>query len=525
MMVASSIFELQYISMFVLIWLISVLIFFTLFFKKPKESFRPVRLPPSPPSLPIIGHLHLLPYIASHKSLQKLSSRHGPILSIHAFKMPIVVVSSASVAYDVYRTQDVNFSSRHPFAIENSIVFGPYGFITAPYGDYWRFMKKMVMAEMLGQLHLERSRHLRGEELKKFCVNLLDKAKRDEPIRVSEEMMKLTSNNIWRMTVGNRFSEEGGRVRELVSRSLDMSKKLIIENALRPLRRFGISFCENQILDISRRFDELLEKYLRDHEENPNREDKDMMDIVLEAYHDENAEYKISRNQIKAFLVELFIGGTDTSAQATQWTMGELINHPNIFKKLREEIDSVVGKTRLVQETDLPKLPYLQAVVKEGLRLHPPANLSIRRCGKPCKVSGYDVPENTMLVVNSYAIMRDPSSWGQDSDQFRPERFLESPKGIEGSREEGLKYLAFGSGRRACPGSNLAYLFLDTAIGAMVQCFDWKMDAEKVDMEEVEGITLTMAHPFSTTPVVRPELIPLLASSSSSTEQYRMNDQ
>lgn len=390
--------------------------------------------------------------------------------------------------------------------MENSLVFGPYGFITAPYGDYWKFMKKIAMTELLGQQHMERSRETRGEELQRFCVNLLEKAKRNEPINVRKEMMKLTNNSICRMTMGKRCSEETGeaeQVRGLVSKSLDMAKKLLLANALRPLKRFGISLFENEVQDISRRFDEILEKYLREHEENPNREHKDMMDVLLESYHDENAEYKISRSQIKAFFVELFIGGTDTSSQATQWTMAELFNHPNILKDLRDEIDSVVGKTRLIHETDLPNLPYLQAVVKEGLRLHPPGTLSPRRCGKRCKVAGYDIPENTTIIINAYAIMRDPNSWGEDSNEFRPERFLESSKGLEGNKEEGVKYLPFGSGRRACPGANLAYVFMATAIGAMVQCFDWKIDQDKVNMEEAGGITLTMAHPVNVTPVLR----------------------
>lgn len=183
-----------------------------------------------------------------------------------------------------------------------------------------------------------------------------------------------------------------------------------------------------------------------------------------------------------------------------KWTMGELMNNPKIFERLREEIDSVAGKTRLIQETHLPKLPYLQAVIKESLRLHPPGYLLPRELEQECKIRGFYIPKNTLLVVNAYAVMRDPSSW-KDPDEFIPERFLgqeEEKKGKE------LKFLGFGVGRRGCPGSNLGNIIVEIAIGVMVQCFDWKIEGENVNMEETSGrMFLTLAHPLKCTPVPR----------------------
>ena len=181
--------------------------------------------------------------------------------------------------------------------------------------------------------------------------------------------------------------------------------------------------------------------------------------------------------------------------------MARIINNPKVIERLREEMDSVVGKSRLIQETDLPNLPYLQAIVKEGLRMYPPVPLFGRRLQEGCKMGGFYVAEKTTLVVNGYAIMRDPHYW-DDPDEFKPERFL----GEQGDeiREQVLKYLSFGSGRRGCPGSNLAYIFLGTAIGMMVQCFDWRIEEVKVNLEEtLSGMVLTMAHPLKCIPVPR----------------------
>ena len=193
------------------------------------------------------------------------------------------------------------------------------------------------------------------------------------------------------------------------------------------------------------------------------------------------------------------MGGTDTSAHTTQWTMAELVNNPYILGRLRDEIDLVVGKERLIQETDLPNLPYLQAVVKEGLRLHPPAPLLVRMFDTKCVIKDFfKVPEKTTLVVNVYGVMRDPDSW-EDPNEFKPERFLTSKQ----EEEKVLKYLPFAAGRRGCPATNVGYIFVGISIGMMVQCFDWSIK-DKVSMKEVyAGMSLSMAHPPKCTPVSR----------------------
>jgi cytochrome P450 len=249
----------------------------------------------------------------------------------------------------------------------------------------------------------------------------------------------------------------------------------------------------------------LLEKIIKEHEENPNKkEDRDMIDVLLEVYTDDSAEYKITRNQIKALFVELLLAGTDTSAQTTQWIMAELINHSEVLERLREEIESVVGKTRLIQETDLSDLPYMQAVLKEGLRLHPHSPILVRNATEGCRIGGFYIPQNSTMIINSYAVMRDPNSW-EDPDKFQPERFMVSPsKGKEEIREQlALNYIPFGSGRRGCPGTNLGYIFVGVAIGTMVQCFDWSISGDKVNMEETGDMTLSMAHPLKCTPFAR----------------------
>ncbi|KAJ4890769.1 hypothetical protein Rs2_30517 [Raphanus sativus] len=409
------------------------------------------------------------------------------------------------MAYEIFTTHDLNISSRNAPAIDESLVFGSSGFIVSPYGDYVKFIKKLLATKLLRPRAIEKSRGVRAEELKQFYLKLHDKALKKESIEIGNETMKFTNNMICGMSMGRSCSEENGEtetVRGLINKSFALSRKILFVNVLRrPLEKLGLlSLFKKDILDVSNRFDELLERILLEHEEKPEEEqDMDMMDLLLEASRDENAEYKITRNQIKALFVEIFMGGTDTSAHTTQWTMAELVNNPNSLEKLRDEIDMVVGKSRLIQETDLPNLPYLQAVVKEGLRLHPPAPLLVRMFEKKCVIKDFfNVPEKTTLVVNLYGVMRDPDSW-EDPNEFKPERFLTSKQ----EEEKTLKYLPFAAGRRGCPATNVAYIFVGISIGMMVQCFDWSIK-DKVSMEEVyAGMSLSMAHPPKFTPVSR----------------------
>ncbi|KFK39878.1 hypothetical protein AALP_AA3G300300 [Arabis alpina] len=375
-------------------------------------------------------------------------------------------------SYEIFKTQDVNISFRGPQA-------------------------------------LERSRGVRADELERFYMSLVDKAMKNESVDIGKEAMKLTNNSICKMIMGRSCSEENGeaeRVRDLVTESTALTMKIFLANMFyKPFKKLRISLFKKEIMSVSCRFDEVLEKIFEQHEKKPDEDqDTNLMDGLLAAYRDENAEFKFTRNHIKSLFVDLLVAGSDTSRHGTQWTMAEIINHPSVLERLKEEIDYVVGKTRLVQETDIPNLPYLQATVKEGLRLHPPGALFARTSGEECRIRGFYVPENTPLVVNAFAVMRDPNCW-EDPNEFKPERFLASSgSGKEDEKEKALKYIPFGAGRRRCPGVNLAYIFVGTAIGVMVQCFDWKIEGDKVNMEEApRALVLTMAHPLKCIPVSR----------------------
>lgn len=204
----------------------------------------------------------------------------------------------------------------------------------------------------------------------------------------------------------------------------------------------------------------------------------------------------------------MFVAATDTSSRSLEWIIAEFINNPNILRKAREEIDRVVGRNRLVNDSDIPNLPYLQAIVKENYRLHPSTPFIQRHSPQDCKVAGYHIPANTHVLINVWALNRDPNHW-ENPLEFRPERFEDNMLDVRGQH---FHFLTFGSGRRMCPGISLAQHMIQTTLGGMIQCFDWKAGKDgnlpSVDMEEGTGLTLTRANPLVCIPVARLDPIP-----------------
>ncbi|WOH06506.1 hypothetical protein DCAR_0625934 [Daucus carota subsp. sativus] len=503
-----------------LIWLISTLILRAIF-----RSRITSKLPPSPLRLPIIGHLHLLTPIP-HQALHKLSIRYGPLIHIFLGSNPCVVASSPEMAKEFLKTHETSWSGRPQTEASNYLTYGSQDFTFAPYGPYWKFMKKVCMSELLGGRTLNLLQPVRHCEVKTLVNALLQKAKTGEVVDVGCELMRLTNNVISRMIMRVRCSEDEDEAVEV---------KRLIKDVSDALGKFNLSdhiwFCKNldlqgmkkKLHEIRRRYDIMMERIIEEHRDTRRKKiengddgdaDKDLLDILLDISEDESLEIRLSMENIKAFILDIFAAGTDTSAITTEWALAELINHPKIMEKAVQEIYSVVGKNRLVKESDIMHLPYLQAIVKETLRLHPTGPLFIREASEDCTIASYRILAKTRLFVNVWALGRDPKYW-ENALEFKPERFIVSAEDRESGkiqldiRGQHFQLLPFGSGRRGCPGVSLGLLVVQTTLAAMIQCFEWKIGGERnngntiLDMEESAGLTLTRAHPLVCVPVAR----------------------
>ncbi|KAF7818983.1 3,9-dihydroxypterocarpan 6A-monooxygenase [Senna tora] len=470
-----------------------------------------IRAPPSPPALPIIGHLHLLGSVIP-KCFQNLARLHGPLMQLRLGASTSLIVSNAQVAKEIYKTHDLNFCYRPQFGSSDYYQYKGSHFITAPYGPFWRFMKKLCVTQLLSPSQIGRFTHIRQQEIKSLLGSLLLCSSEGRSCDLSFKLTALTNNILCRMAMSTTCDDE--EIHGLVREFLELGAKLSMGEVLGPLGKLDLFGYGKKLAKTVGKFDRIVETIMKEHEEKHDHmkgseggERKDMMDILLEVYRDPNAEVKLKRNDVKAFFLEILLAGTDTSSVALQWAIAEIINHPEVLKKLRAEIDSIVGTSRLVTESDVPDLMYLQAVVKEVLRLHPPAPFALRQSAQDCNVNGYDVKGESRTLLNVYAIMRDPQAW-VNPEEFIPERFLDEINGGNGIGSQDFRYIPFGSGRRGCPGASLALSVIHITIAALIQCFDWKSkNGDKVDVEEGSGFSVGLAKPLVCYPMTRLNLV------------------
>ncbi|TKY62568.1 Cytochrome P450 93A3 [Spatholobus suberectus] len=494
-----------------LICLVSTIVLGSIIWRKQNKTL----LPPSPIALPIIGHLHLLSP-TPHQDFHKLSIRYGPIIHLFLGSVPCVVASTAEAAKEFLKTHETSFSNRpaQTVAVE-ALTYGFQDFLFAPYGPYWKFMKKLCMSELLGGHMLDQFLPLRQQETKRFVKRVLQKGIAGEAVDFGGEFLTLSNNIVSRMTVSRTSSEnedEDEEMRKLVADTAELVGKFNISDFIWFLKSFDLQGFNKRLRQIRDRFDTVMDRIIKEREEERRnnketggtRQFKDMLDVLLDIFEDENSEVKLDKENIKAFIMDIFVAGTDTSAVTMEWAMAELINNPRVLKKAKQEMDAVVGKSRIVEESDIVNLPYLQAIVRETLRVHPAGPLIFRESSRRAVVCGYDIPAKTRLFINVWAIGRDPNHW-ENPLEFRPERFIGNGQGQLDVRGQHYHLIPFGSGRRGCPGTSLALQVVHVNLAAMIQCFQWKVDGGngKVDMEEKSGITLPRAHPIICVPVPR----------------------
>jgi len=195
------------------------------------------------------------------------------------------------------------------------------------------------------------------------------------------------------------------------------------------------------------------------------------------------------------------VGGTDTTSSALEWTMSELVRNPIIMKKVQEEIRTVVGHKSNVEESDVNKMHYLKCVIKETLRVHPPAPLVVPRVsGSDVKLKGYDIPAKTTIYINAWAIQRDPKFW-ESPEEFLPERFKNTEVDFKG--QEDFHFIPFGFGRRGCPGVSFGIASVEYVLANLLYWFDWKLpetDTQNVDMNEMFGLVVSRKVPLCLKP-------------------------
>ncbi|CAK9317108.1 unnamed protein product [Citrullus colocynthis] len=264
------------------------------------------------------------------------------------------------------------------------------------------------------------------------------------------------------------------------------------------------------MLKASGRADVFLQKLIDEHRERrvsrwpEDKHGKTMIQTLLSLQ--ESQPHYYSDDIIKGHLLTMLAAGTDTTSGTIEWAMSLLLNHPTVMKKAWIEIRERVGENRMVEEGDVSKLKYVEAIIYETLRLFPAAPLLVpHECSEDCRIEGFEVAKGTMLLVNAWAIHRDSKVW-EDPTSFQPERFL-NWEGVES-----YKWIPFGMGRRACPGAALAQRVVGLTLATLIQCFEWdKVDEQQIDVSEGSGITMPKAKALEAMCKPRTSMLHLLA--------------
>ncbi|XP_071712706.1 cytochrome P450 81Q32-like [Rutidosis leptorrhynchoides] len=467
-------------------------------------------LPPTIfPTIPIIGHLHLLKK-PLHRTLSALSAKHGPILLLRFGSRNVLLVSSPSISKQCFTENDVVFADR-PRLLAGKILGSNYtSFGFAPYGNHWRNLRRISTIEIFSSNRINEFRDTRADEGRLLVRKLITES--SDHVNLSLVFNEMMLNVMMMMLFGKRFFgggvdfEEGKKFKELVNETFLVGGATNLGDHLPILRWFGVKGFENKLIELQKKRDEFIRGLIRqiriskgdEMKNNESVKEKMMMmmmkntviDVLLK-HQETNPEF-YTDDVIKSFVLNLLTAATDTSTTTMEWAFSLLLNHPHILKKAQTEIDNQVGKSRLIDESDtINNLPYLDCIVKETLRMYPPGPLLLpHESSKDCIVGGYHIPRGTMLLVNQWAIQHNPDLWS-DPERFYPERFE-----VEGVRD-GFRLMPFGSGRRGCPGEGLALRVIGLILGLLIQCFDWeRIGEEMVDMSEGPGLTLPKAQPL-----------------------------
>ncbi|WVZ18523.1 hypothetical protein V8G54_005845 [Vigna mungo] len=481
-----------------LFFLLSLIIIFKLFFQTKHKN-----LPPGPPPLPIIGNLNLLQR-PLHRFLQRMSQTHGHIFSLWFGSRLAVIVSSPSAFQECFTKNDVALANR-PRSLSGKHIFYNYTTVgSCSYGELWRNLRRITSLDVLSTQRIHSFAGIRKDETDRV-IQALAKASRMEYAHVEMSSMfhDMTYNSMMRMLSGKRYYGKeiqakdlvkAKEFRETVEELLQLAGVSNKADYLPFLRWFDFQNLEKKLKSINKRFDTFLDELIHEQRNKKERENT-MIDHLLTLQESQPQYY--SDHIIKGLVLAMLFAGTDSSAVTLEWSLSNLLNQPEMLKKARDELDFHVGKDRLVNESDLPKLTYLKKIILETLRLHPPAPLAIPHVSsEDVIIEGFNVPRDTIVMANIWAMHRDPAMW-TEATSFKPERFDE-----EGSEK---KVIAFGMGRRACPGEGLALQNVGLTLGLLIQCFDWKrVNEDEIDMREANWFTLSRLTPLNAMCKARP---------------------
>ncbi|KAG9138085.1 hypothetical protein Leryth_001340 [Lithospermum erythrorhizon] len=479
---------------------ISIVIIFLIYTLYKSLRFK---LPPGPRRLPVVGNLYDVAPL-KFRCFADWANKYGPIFSVYYGSQLNVVVCKPELAKEVLKDNDQLLADRYRSRPAEKISKDGTDFIWADYGPHYVKVRKLCTVELFSPKRLEALRPVREDEVTDMIQALFDACTSPEgagkSLVLREFLSTVSFNNITRLILGKRYmdlkgslNEEGQEFKGIAMDRIKISMNISLAEYVPWLRWFFKVDNVGPAKYLDRR-EVFTRKIMQERNVALMNENKQhFVDALLSL----QKQYDLSEDTVVGLLWDMIAAGMDTTAVIAEWTMAELLRHPRVIQKAQEELDRVIGSDRVMSEADFINLPYLQALTKEALRLHPSTPLMLpHRASTNVKVGGYDIPKDTIVHVNVWAIGRDPDVW-KNPLEFRPERFLEEDIDVKGND---FRVLPFGAGRRICPGAQLGINMVTSMLGHLLHHFNWSpapgVKPEEIDITERPGAVSFMLNPL-----------------------------
>ncbi|KAG7947226.1 hypothetical protein I3843_14G082800 [Carya illinoinensis] len=493
------------ISIFVVLWLAV---------KKQRKAAVPP-LPPGPRGLPIVGYL---PFVGTelHTKFHQLCGIYGPIYKVWLGNKLSIVISSPSLVKEVVRDQDAIFSNRDTNIAGHILTYGGADIALSLNSPDWKMLRKIFVREMLSPSNLDSTFPLRREEVRNTIRNVYNK--KGTHIDLGDTtfvtVMNAIMNMLWGGTLrGVEGAKFGAEFKHIFAELVMILGKPNVSDLFPALARFDLQGIGRKAKRISKTIDGVLDYAINKQikslakakEEGTTKTgQKDFLQVLLELREQDNGAPSMSMTQVKALLFDIVVAATDTTTTMSEWVMARLLKHPEIMRKVTEELTEIVGLDNLVEESHLPKLHYLEAVIKETFRLHTPGPfLLLRTPSESSIIGGYRVPKGSSIFLHTWAIQRDPKYWDNPLE-FKPERFLNNAYGRFDYSGNNFNYLPFGSGRRICAGLALGDRTLKYILASFLHSYEWKLpQGSEIEFSDSFGVVTKKKNPTIAIPTPR----------------------
>ncbi|XP_051133855.1 salviol synthase-like [Andrographis paniculata] len=464
-----------------------------------------LKLPPGPRKFPLIGNLYQLADTSKlpHHLLSDLAKKYGPVMHLQLGEVSTVVISSPEAAKEIYKTQELNFVNKHSFIALDIMFYHQNDMAFSKYGEYWRQLRKFCTVELLSAKRVQSFRALREAEFSNMYEWIA--SNEGSPINLTDKISSTTCEIVMQASLGYK-AEELAEFNSIVHKTAELALGFSLAELYPSIGLFQrFSMVRRKAEKLHKISDKILEGIIDEHRSSNNnhKQHEDFADVLLK-FNDAGHQVQLTTTNIKAVLQDVFTGGIETSSMTTTWAMVEMLRHPAVLKKAQDEVREVLKDKGFVDESCINDMKYLKLVVKETLRMHPALTiLNPRESSEPCEIFGYKIPAKSRIMVNAWAIGRDPEYW-KEPNSFIPERFLDNP--VE-YKVNNFEYLPFGAGRRVCPGISFGLANVEGPLAMFLYHFDWElpngMKPEDMDITETTGLTARRKEPLYVIPRVK----------------------